>query len=1286
MKSAPQQPYAPSLSLYPPAQRCPSRQTGAIVTRHYDGGLNPFDALATQREAVRRASPLSVSALTTDLMESEEQKVKRHRIIPMSLALETEYWHNRLDKHRVKKEKEKQQLLRIKRAMSAGEVDDDGDGDEENRQMMLAANEEMKTDLEASLKFGDSLRPPQSLTARTSRQHRPHQQLQQQQRKEKETLQRNRDRDREKRRLSQVRTGRLLSSAGRNEFAGIKLSSNEQGVRGMQHAKPSHILNYIANPYAEAVASSSKGAEQNKTKYESDTGAASAKPPIQQRTQENTRKGRTNSKNNSNPTDKTDRRANGTSSSDTAHDVDEDDEDDDGIFSHESSAAPAGTSTSGSHHNQQHQKPTFDLDDAKNQALLFSSTKSTHLGNNHMATSLTSAAASVRRLQDDDNRKREEKMRLRRARQEHAQRKKSFFDTSAATGAFGAGDRETSYAASPPQVVTSATFDSVNGVTVNSVSSVTEVPAGNLFASVSAPVADRERGVEISRDGSFVKLPPILRKTLSARIDNSQHDDSPNCTALANFTRNSSSNNIRASSGVLLNNSNSATTAVANSTRSGSEQQQSQQQLPQPLSVKASSTSASVLPLHREQTDKKIQARQETRHVSDFYRHLLPADVKYRARATHSMILKQARQEVLKRNCRKAADDMYGSSGEPQSKMDVLIGRIMHLHNSTNTSGSSSSSAVNNNDSGNTNNVIPATSSTNALIQLNLHTQSRYVTQHAERQQQKSYYGITLTDVRMMRDEFVEKSDLAYLQILQTKIPNSLGERLVDAKMVKAALSKAENGVDLTFENLFRAAYGGGARCLPVSAMNHLLAELREEEQMRAQHHPYSFRRFVTVGTAKDIENSFNAILHFLQPMERVRVSQFGDVGITEEEYCAYMRRASTVMVTAEQAAKLFRSVATEQYVGGGGGGGDDNHRSSRAGDGRRGSVVVSLPSGPGVGGARRRSIPTLSRLSSFARKGSGVGGGDDRWTSSNHLQHQRVDARGGDISSDDAETIPSSEDEEEILKKKKDEERRRNFEQLIPQLKNVKHGGGGGQSKSTNVNQEVDHEDDAVDDGAVDDDDEDEEIGDVVVDHRDRHHHEDEVVSSGRDEDGGNGGGDADDDKARRSDIGKSSTALVANTHPSGQASTQKPTSSKRDTGGGSAQKKSSAVGKLRLDPSKRRRRIRRKKIITVEEWALLILPNLKEKVAGLKKLHAEQAEKESIFQVGGIYPSSTSPFSTNPAQSQLQQQQLLSSSLSTLGRRGTNVGFQQTQPSTEQHHLDRHSHQHNRVVSFRV
>ena len=92
--------YIPSTSLYPPVQRCSSPQTGAVVSRHYDSGVNPFDTRTSViAEAVRRGSPLSVSALTTDLMESDEQKVKRHRIIPMTLALETEYWQERLEKH-----------------------------------------------------------------------------------------------------------------------------------------------------------------------------------------------------------------------------------------------------------------------------------------------------------------------------------------------------------------------------------------------------------------------------------------------------------------------------------------------------------------------------------------------------------------------------------------------------------------------------------------------------------------------------------------------------------------------------------------------------------------------------------------------------------------------------------------------------------------------------------------------------------------------------------------------------------------------------------------------------------------------------------------------------------------------------------------------------------------------------------------------------------------------------------------------------------------------------------
>ena len=45
-----------------------------------------------------------------------------------------------------------------------------------------------------------------------------------------------------------------------------------------------------------------------------------------------------------------------------------------------------------------------------------------------------------------------------------------------------------------------------------------------------------------------------------------------------------------------------------------------------------------------------------------------------------------------------------------------------------------------------------------------------------------------------------------------------------------------------------------------------------------------------------------------------------------------------------------------------------------------------------------------------------------------------------------------------------------------------------------------------------------------------------------------------------------------------------------------------------MKKHPNKKRKRMRRKKIVTVEELALLILPNLKEKIASLKKMHAGQ------------------------------------------------------------------------------
>ena len=64
---------------------------------------------------------------------------------------------------------------------------------------------------------------------------------------------------------------------------------------------------------------------------------------------------------------------------------------------------------------------------------------------------------------------------------------------------------------------------------------------------------------------------------------------------------------------------------------------------------------------------------------------------------------------------------------------------------------------------------------------------------------------------------------------------------------------------------------------------------------------------------------------------------------------------------------------------------------------------------------------------------------------------------------------------------------------------------------------------------------------------------------------------------------------------------------------------KSSASKKKVKKHPNKKRKRMRRKKIVTVEEWAMLILPNLKEKISSLKKLHTEQAEKDSIFQVGG-------------------------------------------------------------------
>ena len=1099
--------YEPSASLYPPPQRCPSRQTGAIVTRHYDSGVNPYDARATQREAARRGSPLSVSALTTDLVETTVQQVKRHRIMPMTLALESAYWETRLARHRrrVKRAKEAQESAggggggaetsgadddawdsagnnnasasrmgigaSAARRQGGGDGSSGGGGGAGDRLATLLSQSARSALAKSSAKVTSS---SASIASPSQQQQPPHEvagssPLMLGARVNATLLQATIARSTQhhvvssRKQFGMSASSRDLLGASANDVS-LKLATRERGVRGMQRAKGLQSIEHIVNPF-HLAAGSDEALRAEATLHSS------------------------------------------------------------------TNAAHMGRSLGRS------------------------------LGASRLPVASQSATGAATATTD-------------------AQRQLPHDEASASASTVlpPVSPRRPPPPSSSPRAPRAGTGALTIDVEALSGSSVVLMPGGTS-----------ERPTVLMPQQARNAFDQSMASTLSAaNVLAANHTLGQ---AVEGGDTSAHAHGASARGGGGGGGGGKWPIGVTTPTRAQRNPFGLVNAPPAAASEQNPLTASAVLPLHRETGERRHKKLQADRHVADFYRHLLPADVKYRARATHSCVLKEERQAVLKKHRRRTAEL---ESTEPQSKIDMLIARIMHCHSASATS----SGAIGPGDLG---------GGQQGLLQLNLQTTSRYQTQQTDRQQARSYYGVTLADVRQMRDEFLDKSDLAYLAVAQSRMPNSLGERLVDGRLVKAALARSESGADLTFDNLFRVVYGTGQKCLPVSSINHLLADLREEEELRNRHQPYSFRRFVTVTTVRDIEHSFEAILHFVQPT-RKRVSQHGDEGITEDEYCSYMRRASSVMVSGDQASKLFRQVAVPQ-------------RSAR-------DVAAAMA---GAGAGARGASP---RHQSVARS-AGVAGVH---ASNAAAAASAAEDDGENISSSDAETIPSSEDEAKISSKKRALQRR------------LSHG-------PINVSRKAPQASDTDDSGDDDDDDDDDDGGDDEGggegsgDGGHHHHHHDQARATGSDDRPPNGSGDvqAPSKPARRGSVLSVTTPTSpglaphppafgkphapSNTHDPtdtrrANANSNKPRPKKTSGGGG--------AGGGRRDATRRRRR-RRKYIVTVEEWALLILPSLREKVQNLKRLHSQQRLEQSAMStmeasIGGGGPTSSPNLRSSP------------------------------------------------------
>lgn len=1064
--------YVPSASLYPKPQRCPSRQTGAIVTRHYDSGINPFDGRATQREAIRRASPLSVSALTTELMESEEQRLKRHRLIPITVGLESEYWVQRLDRHKRAKERRRQQLKEERRRAQ-----------KEAAALKASFSSSTHGGLGGQSCAGSTFNL--SCAETTSSSHKPHRRHH------------HRRQNKHQQNKSGAVAGGSATNDGHDHDNNDEVSSSgdsattsssdsdyddeeddEQAefaakvqtlIQSMKTGRKSNAVPSIEQLFPSANAREEKRRRRQQRKlmrmqrHRSSGGGSNhndnAEDPLEKSTGSNNnhQRRKTGVFSNKNMAEEESRKQRALAEQEVLA-VES------ARLAHRETGVRGMRNTLMSRRNKvidyfatPWQQAAGDDVDRKRDALLFSSSNTAHLGQHRVADALALAAARDKMIQERKDRETLEKMEKSRAKLQKKQQEQiargeipsgddmilassAVFEQSVRAlsasitmnlGSAGAGggsnnNNNTSGSSSPlgkhARRIANALSGGADAPFKPAIGSSSVTVVGTSRPSITDHSSNNNININGSHSGLLLSYPAGISATGVAAAASSTtypHTQDPPVSphSASTFSRAAS-----LTSGDLA-----AAGLLATTTTSGSG------------GGMGSLTASSAFPLHRDVGEKKFRKAEETKKLKEFYQHLLPADVQYRARATQSLLLHEQRQEVLKRHARKQTD---ASGLEPQSKTEILISRIMHIHNTaaTTTGGAGAVGAFGSPLSG----AAAATSSgphhlregipqlsgaksgldSSGLLQLNIHTQSRYVTRAQQHQQQRSQYGLTLSDVRAMRDEFVLKTDLEYLKLINTKMAtsNSLGDRLVSAREVKAALARSEGGVNLTFDNMFRVVYGTGAKAVPVSALNALLEQLKEEDALRDAHHPFSFRRFCTIDTAKDLESSFAAMVDFCKQHfgakrgARNRVSSYGEVGVTCEEYCAYLRRQSSVPVSKEQAEKLFRQYSIPQHVEKNASGGGlhhphDHHGSGHA-QGARKSASGAKGLGlvlPSVGGAGRSAV---------GRRNSVRGGSvfaSSQYGGSHHLSEMSGASELEDeIVSSDAETVPSSDDEQQ--------------------------------------------------------------------------------------------------------------------------------------------------------------------------------------------------------------------------------------------------------------------------------